>query len=362
MRRWIKTPTRSGVAAATAALILVACGDAVPGPTEPQAVVLTVISGDNQPGKAGRHLGEPFVVRVTNHRGEGLGGRLVTWTVTSGEGAFDDYFETVDGYYCGPLPAASVRTDAEGFARVSLMPTWFGPVSVTARATGAPGPVTFTTDASDPGALLEIIGQRHVEGKAGEWFDGYQVPHIFEVRVTDGQGDPVPYMAVTWAITSGDGWLDGCHQPDGNPAHRMTRTRPEDYRRGVASTYFGLTTFGTSTVVAAVPTGVLVSPVTYTVRVTALVINLGEEDWGDDTGFFGPDHSSDVTAPVGATVEWVNHFESARIVSTSVPPGGASFDSGVLARGERFQFVPSMAGTWEYADQVSGATGTLAAR
>jgi hypothetical protein len=342
-------------------LALLACGD--DGPIGPQAIVLTEISGDNQPGKAGRHLGAPFVVRVTNDRGEGVGGRTVTWTVTSGEGAFDDYFEASDGLvYCLPLPAASVRTDADGFARVSFMPTWFGPVNVTAQAPGAPGSVTFTTDASDPGASLRIIGQHHLEGKAGEWFDGFQVSHAFEVRVTDGQGSPVPYMAVTWAITSGDGWLDGCRPPFGNPAHRTTRTRPEDGMRGTASTYFGLTTFGTSTVAAAVPIGALVSPVTFTVRVTALVINLGEDIWGNGTGFFGPDHSSDVTAPVGATVEWVNHFESARIVSTSAPPDGASFDSGELSQGERFVFVPDVAGTWEYVDQVSGLTGTLTAQ
>jgi hypothetical protein len=342
-------------------LAVFACGD--DGPIGPQPPVLTIVSGDAQPGEAGRHLGAPFVVRVTNHRGEGVGGRTVTWTVTSGEGAFDDYFETLDGSVgCAPLPAASVRTDADGFARVPFMPTWFGPVTVTAQVPGAPGPVTFTTDASDPGASLRIIGRNHVEGKAGEWFEGYQVPEIFEVGLTDGQGSPVPYVAVTWAITSGDGYLDGCSQPDGNPAHRTTRTRPEDGRRGTASTYFGLTTLGTSTMAAAVPIGVLVSPVTFTVRVTALVINLGEEIWGDGTGFFGPAHSADVTVPVGATVEWVNHFETARIVATAAPPGGTAFDSGELSRGERFQFVPGVAGTWEYVDLVSGATGTLTAR
>jgi hypothetical protein len=350
-----------GLRWSTACLCLVAfaCGD--DGLTGPRALVLTVVSGNNQPGKAGRQLGQPFVMRVTDGQGRGVANTPVTWTVTTGEGAFDDYFETLEGFLgCDPLPARSVRTDADGFARVSFMPTWFGPVTVTARAAGAPDPVTFTTEASDPGAVLRIIGGNHVEGKAGEWFDGYQVVDILEVGVTDGQGSPVPYVAVTWAVTSGDGWLDGCRPPDGNPAHRTTRTRPEEWRRGTASTYFGLTTFGTSTVTAAVPIGVLVSPVTFTVRVIAVVINLGEAISGD-TRFFGPDHSSDadVTVPVGATVEWVNHVESARIVSTSAPPGGASFDSGQLGANDRFAFVPGVAGTWGYVDQVSGATGTL---
>lgn len=50
---------------------------------------------------------------------------------------------------------------------------------------------------------------------------------------------------------------------------------------------------------------------------------------------------------------------TAHIRSTSTPAGGASFDSGSLTEGERFLFVPGVAGTWEYVDQVSGATGTL---
>jgi hypothetical protein len=65
MRTSIRTATRSGVAAATATLLLVACGDGDQGPTGPLPVVLTVISGDNQPGNAGRHLG----VRGPGERG-----------------------------------------------------------------------------------------------------------------------------------------------------------------------------------------------------------------------------------------------------------------------------------------------------
>lgn len=48
-------------------------------------------------------------------------------------------------------------------------------------------------------------------------------------------------------------------------------------------------------------------------------------------------------------------------MSTSVPPGGAAFDSGGLLWDDRLGFVPGVAGTWECVDQVSGATGTLIA-
>jgi hypothetical protein len=96
------------------------------------------------------------------------------------------------------------------------------------------------------------------------------------------------------------------------------------------------------------------------VTATGFLITLA--DFGLGPAFLGaPDDSSDVTVPIGAPVEWVNWLESARIMSTSAPPGGASFDSGELSQGERFEFVPDVAGTWEYVDPVSGATGTLTA-
>jgi hypothetical protein len=72
--------------------------------------------------------------------------------------------------------------------------------------------------------------------------------------------------------------------------------------RGTASTYFGLTTFGTSTVAAAVPIGVLVSPVTFTVRVTALVINLGEESGETTPASSGP--TTRPTSPPRSARRW----------------------------------------------------------
>jgi hypothetical protein len=352
--------------AAYLSLALLACGD--DGPTGPRPVVLTVISGDNQPGIAGQQLGAPFVVRVTDRRGQPVAGVNVTWTITPGggafgdgaslafEGVFDDDFEEFDQDAHGCLiPAQSVRlTDSDGIAQVRFMPTWFGLVSVTARATGASEPVTFTTDASDPGAVLTIVaGNRH-EGKAGEfdeWDFGW---HRLEVRLVDGQRNPVPHVPVRWVVTSGDLAMQGC-VPGLPPVSNWTRTGSD----GIADVIFRLVAVGTSTVAAAVP-GVLVSPVTFTVTATGVVINLG--DHGSGPTFFGPDFSPDTNVPIGTPVEWMNGFETAQITSTSAPPGGAPFDSGELSQGERFEFVPDVAGTWEYVDQVSGATGTLTAR
>ncbi len=68
---------------------------------------------------------------------------------------------------------------------------------------------------------------------------------------------------------------------------------------------------------------------------------------------------SDVSVPLGTTVRWKSANETWRIVSTSAPPGGTAFDSGALGRSDAFRFIPDVAGTWQYADEVSGALGTL---
>jgi plastocyanin len=92
------------------------------------------------------------------------------------------------------------------------------------------------------------------------------------------------------------------------------------------------------------------------------MIDVGQQIF-DIPGFWGPPCppcAPDVTVPVGTTVEWYNtESEPRRVTATSAPPGGTLFDSGPLARDAVFQFVPDIAGTWEYVDTIGGSTGTL---
>jgi hypothetical protein len=344
-------------------LVLFACGDGGPdGPIAPQPPRLTAVSGHGQPGGAGQQLGQPFVVRATDRLDRGLQGLEVTWTVTNGEGILGESVAGLeDDQTCSSASTTSVRTDANGLARVSLMPTWFGRVTVTASLPGAPDPVRFATDASDPGAVLRIVaGNDHV-GQAGELDEenpGLWKARRFEVQATDGRGVPVPHLTVRWAITSGDMLLVGCGAAGQQwPPSTWSRTRSD----GIAYADYRLVAAGRATVAAAVP-GVAVSPVNFTATATAVVILLDDSWWRGGLGFFGPDGSPDVTVPVGTPVEWANILEAARIVSTSAPPGGTSFDSGELGVNDRFEFVPRVAGTWAYVDQVSGSAGTLTAR
>lgn len=325
------------------------------------AIAMAMISGDDQPGKAGEELDEPLVVRVADSRGVGIPNVVVTWSVSSGDGVLDGRwqacpppFEHAAG---DPAPVASAITDAGGFARITFMPTWFGPVTVIARSHGIPGsPVAFTTDATDPGARIEIVGGAEQDGAFGAW----EQHNALTVRVTDGEGRGVAHVPVAWARSPLNGILrrSGCFGSLGAQAI----TRPHESEEPAGQGYTGLVflpkSLGTSTVTASLA-GVDGTTVVFTVNTATVIVGLADDVWYGGPGFVGPGFSPDVTVPAGVTVEFHNINATARIKSTSVPPGGASFDSGTLVPDARFRFVPDVTGTWQFVDEISGETGTL---
>jgi Tol biopolymer transport system component len=82
--------------------------------------------------------------------------------------------------------------------------------------------------------------------------------------------------------------------------------------------------------------------------------------------YHGYTPASSLDVRVEGAVEWVSRNQlppfTSHIVSTSHPPGGTSFDSGLMEPGDSFIFTPDVEGTWAYVDQVSGMTGTFTAR
>lgn len=309
--------------------------------TDPKAS-LTITSGNNQPARAGQPLGQPFVVQVTDGQGDAVPHMRVFWNVTYGEG---DLGRDALG---NRLTSTETRTNADGRAEISFTPTWFGPTEVAAFAGGALGsPVSFTADATDPGATLTIVSGDEQEGKAGE-----PLPEPFVARVTDGQGNAAANVHVNWSVTQGDGAWGGSGEG----------FSPFSDTDGLAREVFAPRQLGTSRVSAQLA-GTHVR-VIFTTDVSVLVIRYEDYYGGIFAGPYCEPYSycSDETVPVGTTVEWVNALpNTARIMSTSVPPGGASFDSGTLNENGRFQFVPKVAGTWEYVDQVRGRIGKLTA-
>ncbi len=167
------------------------------------------------------------------------------------------------------------------------------------------------------------------------------------MRVTDAHGVGVAAVPVTWSVTSGggrvlasgrDGWLEPV---------ATTATRSD----GTTEVTFLPTRVGRSSVTATVAT-LAGEQAIFTTEATVLVIHNGA--WGV---FLAPNDSTDVAVPVGTAVEWLNDWPAiVEIKSTSVPPGGAWFDL-ILAEGERVQFVPGVAGSWEWTYQYLNDAG-----
>jgi Tol biopolymer transport system component len=81
--------------------------------------------------------------------------------------------------------------------------------------------------------------------------------------------------------------------------------------------------------------------------------------------YHGPTRASSLRVGVGGKLTWVSRNQLSpfisHIVSTSHPPGGTSFDSGIMQPGDTFSFIPGVEGTWAYVDQYNGLTGTFTA-
>jgi hypothetical protein len=147
--------------------------------------------------------------------------------------------------------------------------------------------------------------------------------------------------------------------------------------QGYSSVAFTPSLLGTTMVQAAIP-GSSVSPVTFTLEATGLLIAFVRR-WGDwdypdfwAVSFEPPCGNCDVVVPVGTSVEWFNQHldfwnpDPWMVMAVTAPPGGELFNSGPLNPEARFQFVPEVAGTWEYVgppnSDRSTPTWTLTAR
>jgi Tol biopolymer transport system component len=344
---------------------------------------IAIVSGDQQQGRAGRELAEPFVVRVTDAQGAPIPGAAVTWSVDWPYGILDGHrglcpedgaitTSSTSPVESGHIIYVTVTTNADGLATMSFVPTSISRKWVRAElAEFDTVHVNFWVDASDPGASMEIVSGNDQEASAGPLF----ADEPLVVRVKDGRGAPVENVSVIWGVPSGDVVLgNACSQTviDWSEEEQAftalwtfwaARTGPD----GTAAVEYRPRALGTSEVNARIlghgNGDWMTDGVTFTLETTSLIIGLSRDpsDGGAPT-FLGPHLTSDAGVPVGGVVEFWNRESTARIVSTSSPAGGASFDSGPLQRDERFRFVPDVAGTWEFVDEVSGAKGTLTAR
>lgn len=148
------------------------------------------VSGDLQTGVVGSTLPQPLVVRVTDAHSNPTPGVTVSFTVTSGGGT---------------VGTASAATDAQGLASTThLLGPQSGSNNVRVTAAGLP-PVGFTAtaQAGPPAAIAKAAGDNQ------QARSGTAVPVPPAVIVTDANGNPVPGVAVTFAVASGGGSVTG---------------------------------------------------------------------------------------------------------------------------------------------------------
>ena len=152
---------------------------------EAEAVdVLTLVSGGAQTRQAGRLLPAPLVLRATSAGGTAVGGAAITIVIVQGGGAVD---------------SASIRTDANGEARVKWT---LGPgVSAQVLQASVPDvePLRVTATGIVPSDI--VIAQGNNQSAR----IGVALPNGVVVRVLGANNTPMDSINVTFQITGGGG-------------------------------------------------------------------------------------------------------------------------------------------------------------
>ncbi|MBC7186784.1 MAG: Ig-like domain-containing protein [Calditrichaeota bacterium] len=176
-------------------LVFTATGQPGPPTTFTKISPLETVSGP-----VGMPLEEPFRVRVTDAKGNGIPGHQVRFVRTMGSG-------TMDG-----MTERNVATDAQGYAQVIyVMGSALGEtnrVEASAQYQGAHlagSPVVFTAISTEGVAhqLAKVSG----DGQSGTV--GTVLPEPFVVRVTDILGNPIANHPVRFAVIGGGGNIGG---------------------------------------------------------------------------------------------------------------------------------------------------------
>jgi len=181
----------------TVASSIVACStDAPAGPGNlnpppippPTATSIVVAGGDEQTAETGSVVPTAPEVRLTAASGVGVAGVRVQFAVTSGGGSVQN---------------ATVTTNTSGVASAG---TWTlgstGPQALRATASGV-GSVDFTATATAPPPVATAIAATAGNGQTATTSTSVGTPP--SVRVTDGNGDGMAGVSVTFAVTAGGG-------------------------------------------------------------------------------------------------------------------------------------------------------------
>jgi PKD repeat protein len=195
------------------ALLLGACGgDSLSLPPDGQPATITIKDGDDQNGRVGEPLAKPLLVQVTDSRGRPVEGATV---------AFE---------FNGAGPGASVvpqekTTNGDGMAdAVLVLGTTIGLQTGRARVMtgGASSPIqaSFTATAlpENANSMAAVAGQDQT-GHVGQPLIDRLV-----VEVTDGFGNPVAGVPISWVAVGGGGVSEAVVPTGADGRSRVDRT------------------------------------------------------------------------------------------------------------------------------------------
>jgi len=161
---------------------------------------LEYVDGDEQTGSAGWPMADSLKVKVTDNYGNPVGNYPVVWACLGNNGG------TVDG-----LTSTTKLSNSSGISKVEfkngdIPGTGY---EIEARANSLDGsPYIFTTSVADIDAIEIVTGN----GQSGTV--GSPLPQPLKVKVVDILDKAIPNYKVTFAVTQGNGNLDGASTLD----------------------------------------------------------------------------------------------------------------------------------------------------
>lgn len=267
---------------------------------------VAIVSGNNQRIMVQVAFLDALIVLVTDADGNEVPNATVDWAITQGGGS---------------LSASSSTTNASGEASVTLTAGMDEEtIQVTASVDGVASAPVFSEVAVAPSSITASAGDNQ-SARLDQ-----PLAAALEVTVQASDNGPVPGATVSWQVTANDGSL----------ASASTTTDVD----GKATNSLTLgSTVGANTVQASAGTGIDTNFSADGTQPVSVVVNM------QNIAFV----SDDITIQLGDTVTWNNLDGVAHTAtSTSVPSGGTAFDSGNMAPGAMFSFVPDARGEWIY--------------
>jgi alpha-tubulin suppressor-like RCC1 family protein len=188
----LRGPFTRRIAAWLPVAVFAACREPT-GSSHPRAAFMQIVSGDGQQAVVGTELPTPLVVKVLDSAGAAVNSQVVNFRVVAGGGSVFAGTSVTNSsglaqerWTLGTSTADSQRVEARAVDNVTGAPLTFAVF----KAVALPGP---------PASVMKVAG----DAQAAVVATVVTVPPA--VRVADGYGNPVPAIAVTYAVASGGG-------------------------------------------------------------------------------------------------------------------------------------------------------------